>query len=208
MQRGSNQITRNSSESAITIPFEATFRNVDLNRPADSDLQNVASFSYCGCGWPQHMLVPKGTENGFPMDLFVMVSDYQQDRVIIFCELCVIVDRLFSTILQFDCRLIKPSQQVVVTESASAAWGIVNTLIDVEWASRSTVGHARVLIRWTISSLLTWQCNRSPFDSPIPYDLASRVIIVMFSRSNVCSTLKLINFSILCAVQVNWKILR
>ncbi|XP_058805148.1 phenoloxidase subunit 1-like [Phymastichus coffea] len=81
LRRGQNIITRNSTESAVTIPFEATFRDLNNNRPQDSDLQNFDSFNFCGCGWPQHMLVPKGTENGFAMDLFLMVSDYQQDKI-------------------------------------------------------------------------------------------------------------------------------
>lgn len=81
MRRGQNVITRNSTESSVTIPFEASFRNLDLNRPDSNDLQNFKAFNFCGCGWPQHMLVPKGSPNGFAMDLFVMVSNYQQDRV-------------------------------------------------------------------------------------------------------------------------------
>lgn len=34
-----------------------------------------------GCGWPQHMLIPKGTEAGMKYDIFVMVTDYERDRV-------------------------------------------------------------------------------------------------------------------------------
>lgn len=30
---------------------------------------------------PQHMLIPKGLPNGLRSELFVMVSDYEQDRV-------------------------------------------------------------------------------------------------------------------------------
>ena len=82
MRRGQNTITRNSVESAVTIPFEATFRNVDQNRPDTDNLAASDEFNFCGCGWPQHMLVPKGTQQGYPMDLFVMVSNYQNDRVI------------------------------------------------------------------------------------------------------------------------------
>ncbi|OXU22253.1 hypothetical protein TSAR_002571 [Trichomalopsis sarcophagae] len=81
LRRGQNTINRNSTESAITIPFEATFRNVDQNRPSESDIPSFDQFNFCGCGWPQHMLVPKGTRQGYPMDLFVMVSNYQDDRV-------------------------------------------------------------------------------------------------------------------------------
>ncbi|XP_058804269.1 uncharacterized protein LOC131671673 [Phymastichus coffea] len=81
LRKGQNGITRSSTQSSITIPFEASFRNVDQNRPENNDLQNFDAFNFCGCGWPQHMLVPKGNTDGFAMDLFVMVSDYQQDRI-------------------------------------------------------------------------------------------------------------------------------
>ncbi|XP_011494200.1 PREDICTED: phenoloxidase 2-like [Ceratosolen solmsi marchali] len=81
LSRGQNIINRMSNESALTIPFEATFRNVDENRPDEGDFQSFDEFNYCGCGWPQHMLVPKGTKQGYPMDMFVMISNYELDRV-------------------------------------------------------------------------------------------------------------------------------
>lgn len=76
---GSNTFERKSTESSVTIPFERTFRNLDENRPIGGD--NLEQFNFCGCGWPQHMLVPKGKEEGFPMDLFIMISDYTGDAV-------------------------------------------------------------------------------------------------------------------------------
>lgn len=76
---GSNTIERKSTESSVTIPFERTFRNLDENRPIGGD--SLEEFNFCGCGWPQHMLVPKGKEEGFPMDLFIMISDYTGDAV-------------------------------------------------------------------------------------------------------------------------------
>jgi len=76
---GSNTIERKSTDSSLTIPFERTFRNLEENRPIGGD--NLEQFNFCGCGWPQHMLVPKGKEEGFPMDLFIMISDYTGDAV-------------------------------------------------------------------------------------------------------------------------------
>ncbi|KAJ8679167.1 hypothetical protein QAD02_014954 [Eretmocerus hayati] len=81
LKRGQNIISRSSNESSLTIPFEATFRNVDQGRPSAENLFDFDQFNFCGCGWPQHMLVPKGTKLGFPMDLFVMVSNYELDKV-------------------------------------------------------------------------------------------------------------------------------
>ncbi|KAK9499613.1 hypothetical protein O3M35_002627 [Rhynocoris fuscipes] len=73
-------IERKSSQSGVTIPFEVTFRNLDANRPPD-DSPAVDQFNFCGCGWPHHMLIPKGTPEGFPCTLFVMVSDYAEDKI-------------------------------------------------------------------------------------------------------------------------------
>lgn len=64
----------------MTIPYEQTFRNLDRNRPAAGSLAE-AEYNICGCGWPQHMLIPKGTASGMKFDLFVMISNYEDDRV-------------------------------------------------------------------------------------------------------------------------------
>lgn len=76
---GENLITQASTSSSITIPFERTFRNVDLNRPAGGAA--LEQFNFCGCGWPQHMLLPKGTAEGLQCELFVMISDIAGDRI-------------------------------------------------------------------------------------------------------------------------------
>ncbi|KAJ8019067.1 Hemocyanin AA6 chain [Holothuria leucospilota] len=34
---------------------------------------------YCECGWPEHMLLPRGTESGMQFDLFVMATDWSLD---------------------------------------------------------------------------------------------------------------------------------
>lgn len=79
MKNGKNTITRKSSESSVTIPFERTFRNLEQNRPQGGAA--LEQFNYCGCGWPQHMLIAKGSADGFPCQLFVMVSNYNDDMV-------------------------------------------------------------------------------------------------------------------------------
>lgn len=69
-----NTILRRSDESSVTIPFERTFRPVGAShQPTESE--ELAEFQFCGCGWPQHLLIPKGTPEGMQFDLFVMVSD-------------------------------------------------------------------------------------------------------------------------------------
>ncbi|XP_049822107.1 phenoloxidase 1-like [Aethina tumida] len=79
LKQGRNTITRSSTQSSVTIPFERTFRNLDNNRPTGGDA--LAQFNFCGCGWPAHMLIPKGKPEGFPCELFVMISDIAGDRV-------------------------------------------------------------------------------------------------------------------------------
>ncbi|KAE8748082.1 Prophenoloxidase, partial [Frankliniella occidentalis] len=79
LKPGLNTLKRLSSESSVTIPFERTFRNLDANRPGGG--RALTEFTFCGCGLPQHMLVPRGTEDGLPHQLFVMVTDFARDRV-------------------------------------------------------------------------------------------------------------------------------
>lgn len=80
MNPGNNTIRRRSLDSSVTIPYERTFRN-QTDRPADPGSAGAAEFDFCGCGWPHHMLVPKGNAQGYPMVLFVMVSNWNEDRV-------------------------------------------------------------------------------------------------------------------------------
>ncbi|KAH8277750.1 hypothetical protein KR018_004764 [Drosophila ironensis] len=77
---GVNTIRRQSTESSVAIPFERSFRPVGASyQPTAAD--ELARFRFCGCGWPQHLLLPRGTPQGMLFDLFVMISDYTQDAV-------------------------------------------------------------------------------------------------------------------------------
>ncbi|XP_022120686.2 phenoloxidase subunit 1 isoform X1 [Pieris rapae] len=78
---GTSTIRRSSLDSSVTIPYERTFRR-QADRPGDPGSGTAAEFDFCGCGWPHHMLVPKGTAKGFPMVLFCMISDWNADRVV------------------------------------------------------------------------------------------------------------------------------
>lgn len=79
MKSKQNTIERSSIESSVTIPFEATFRDLDMNRPSGG--KRLERFNFCGCGWPQHMLIPRGATDGFQCVLFVMISNIDDDRV-------------------------------------------------------------------------------------------------------------------------------
>lgn len=81
MNPGVNTIVRRSDQSSVTIPYERTFRAVGTTA-TPKDENALAQFRFCGCGWPQHMLVPKGAPGpGVQFDIFAMVSDFSQDTV-------------------------------------------------------------------------------------------------------------------------------
>ncbi|CAB3222263.1 unnamed protein product [Arctia plantaginis] len=80
LKPGNNVINRQSSSSSVTIPYERTFRD-QSSRVADPTSPEAAPFNFCGCGWPHHMLIPKGNLKGFPMVLFVMISNWAEDRI-------------------------------------------------------------------------------------------------------------------------------
>ena len=73
LENGDNTIIRNSNQSTITGE-----RQQSLTELQDS-LHNEFMFNRrpsasSGCGWPTHMLVPKGTSSGHEFTLFVMLS--------------------------------------------------------------------------------------------------------------------------------------
>jgi len=82
VKRGRNEIVRRSVESSVTIPHEVTYRNQGSSRPA-ANTDAAATFNFCGCGWPQNMLIAKGSVDGFQCQLFVMVSNGENDQVYI-----------------------------------------------------------------------------------------------------------------------------
>ncbi|CAH2052547.1 unnamed protein product, partial [Iphiclides podalirius] len=80
LRTGKNTVRRRSVDSSVTIPYERTFRK-QSDRPGDPGSAAAAEFDFCGCGWPHHMLIPKGTTIGYPMVLFVMVSNWAEDSI-------------------------------------------------------------------------------------------------------------------------------
>ncbi|KAI8045631.1 phenoloxidase 3-like [Drosophila gunungcola] len=77
---GRQTFTRDSTSSSVTIPFERTFRDLSNSSETPNTPESQENF-FCGCGWPNHMLVPKGRAEGMSFDLFIMVSNYDNDRV-------------------------------------------------------------------------------------------------------------------------------
>lgn len=85
LKPGKNQIVRASKDSSITNPNEFTFRDLGPRPPpaADGSAPPPANneFNFCGCGWPEHLLLPRGKPEGMTYQLFVMLTDYEKDKV-------------------------------------------------------------------------------------------------------------------------------
>lgn len=80
LKPGSNHVVRSSKDSSITNAEELTFRDLE-NANIDPASPEATDFNFCGCGWPQHMLLPRGRPEGMPFQLFFMLTDYAQDKV-------------------------------------------------------------------------------------------------------------------------------
>ncbi|KAG8177965.1 hypothetical protein JTE90_014708 [Oedothorax gibbosus] len=72
---GANTISRNAIDSSVTLAHTYTFDELRAGQSGSSDASE-----YCSCGWPEHMLVPKGTHKGMEFELFVMLTDYTEDN--------------------------------------------------------------------------------------------------------------------------------
>ncbi|XP_030760912.1 phenoloxidase 1-like [Sitophilus oryzae] len=79
LRQGPNTIVRTSEQSSVTIPFERTYRDLDASRPQGGN--QLAQFNFCGCGWPDNLLIPKGTVDGYKCQLFVMISNVNDDLI-------------------------------------------------------------------------------------------------------------------------------
>lgn len=139
MNPGQNTIRRRSTESSVTIPFERTFRNLDQDRPAAATTDE-ASFNFCGCGWPQHMLVPKGLPEGLRCELFVMVSNYEDDRVSSIGLCCLRMGSVTNVTICFI-RSIKIWLVHATMLPHSVVFVIVFIPIDDQWVIHSTGSH-------------------------------------------------------------------
>jgi hypothetical protein len=73
---GINEVRRRSKDSTVTKPWSKSF--AELQREVD---RGRFSKAQCGCGWPHHLLIPKGTAGGMTFDLFVMVTNGREDAI-------------------------------------------------------------------------------------------------------------------------------
>ncbi|MCF6786116.1 hypothetical protein, partial [Corynebacterium parakroppenstedtii] len=56
---GKNVINRNAAESNVTLSHTYTFDELKSGQGGPEDANE-----YCSCGWPEHMLLPRGTHKG------------------------------------------------------------------------------------------------------------------------------------------------
>ncbi|GFT47323.1 hemocyanin F chain, partial [Nephila pilipes] len=75
LKSGKNTITRKSTESSVTSTASPSFEKL-----IHGDEFTEGDDSYCGCGWPDYLLIPRGNHKGMDFVLFVMFTDYEQDR--------------------------------------------------------------------------------------------------------------------------------
>ena len=68
-------IFRNAASSSVILkPAEKPPRPV--SKPGGDPGKD-----YCNCGWPYNLLIPRGTREGMPFRLMVMVTDWELDQV-------------------------------------------------------------------------------------------------------------------------------
>lgn len=168
VQSGANTIVRRSDESSVTIPFERTFRSL-TGDPRDES-ETSAAFNFCGCGWPQHMLVPKGTAKGADYQVFAMISNYDLDVVCSFtCKLCIFkINSKTNMRFLLNIRLSKIHLECrVLMRSVSAESKTVFILIAGPWAIHSTDLLMLVLLQSKISCNRIWNFKISKYVSQI-----------------------------------------
>jgi tyrosinase len=72
----SNTVVHRPSELASVARKPATRPPQFIQPPADSRREQ-----YCRCGWPYHLLLPRGSEDGMAFRLAAIVTDYALDHI-------------------------------------------------------------------------------------------------------------------------------
>lgn len=82
-------VTRKANKStvvkkpALMRPTERPLLGMENPFHPDGTIRQeyLDELNYCTCGWPYHLLIPKGTEAGMPFRLVAVITDWQVDRV-------------------------------------------------------------------------------------------------------------------------------
>lgn len=85
LRTGRNDIIISSTNSSITLRDEmgSSFDRIETlyKERASKNLDDRVNESQCSCGWPQHLLLPRGSPGiGEEYDVFVIVTDGEQDK--------------------------------------------------------------------------------------------------------------------------------
>uniref|UniRef100_A0A1W7RAE6 Hemocyanin subunit 6 n=1 Tax=Hadrurus spadix TaxID=141984 RepID=A0A1W7RAE6_9SCOR len=72
---GKNPIKRDHKNSSVTVSKIRTFAELKSGVAAED------ANEYCSCGWPEYMLIPRGNHKGMEFELFVMLTDYEKDKI-------------------------------------------------------------------------------------------------------------------------------
>ncbi|KAG8191448.1 hypothetical protein JTE90_020700 [Oedothorax gibbosus] len=76
LKPGDNTFERRSIDSSVTLQKQQSLRELLKGEGADR-----RGDEYCSCGWPDHLLVPKGDETGMTFYLYAIFTDYYADTV-------------------------------------------------------------------------------------------------------------------------------
>lgn len=76
LKTGHNVFWRESKKSSVAATAGSPLKNLNMSNPETREAS-----SYCSCGWPQYLMIPKGKSEGLPAQVFIMISDYAKDRV-------------------------------------------------------------------------------------------------------------------------------
>nr|CCA94919.1 hemocyanin subunit e [Euphrynichus bacillifer] len=73
---GKNVIAHDHRDSSVTVSKIYTFSQIQAGEGVHED-----GSESCSCGWPEHMLLPRGNFKGMEFHLFVILTDHDQDAV-------------------------------------------------------------------------------------------------------------------------------
>jgi len=72
IERGQEKkVLRDSKDSSVLLPPGVTIEEILAG--------DVGKAAACGCGWPRNLLLPRGTQEGMPVQLYVLVTDWVVD---------------------------------------------------------------------------------------------------------------------------------
>ncbi|GAB6030166.1 Polyphenol oxidase 1 [Chamberlinius hualienensis] len=94
VQPGYQVLRRRSEDSNVTVSPGRGFQQLSREKPipelskekvgsaqADKNQELAEKKGFCGCGWPAHLLLPKGKPEGMRFQLLVMITDWEKDQV-------------------------------------------------------------------------------------------------------------------------------